>query len=126
MRTIDFYIKTTPVGYSLTINHEDENTWSVSVKSNETGAGVVDTFTTQPPYNPLIKRYAKVRGYWHDEPDTKFTAIVAIVGNWVEGDDDDRVFFYCDSVDEFILLFDPRSEDFVLTEVLAYSDIINP
>ena len=48
-----------------------------------------------------MAEYRQVLVEWKDEPDEKYLTTVAIAANWVEGEDDDNVFFYFSNEQEF-------------------------
>jgi hypothetical protein len=57
-------------------------------------------------------RYTNVELQWHDTPERTFTALVGI-GEWVEEEDDERVFFYFTNEAELELAKRPEGiEDF--------------
>jgi hypothetical protein len=48
-----------------------------------------------------MSEYRDVLIEWKDEPEEQYLTTVAIAANWVEGEDDDGVFFYFSNEQEF-------------------------
>jgi hypothetical protein len=48
-----------------------------------------------------VGEYRQVLIRWKDEPDYTFITNVCIDGEWTEGEDDENVFFYFSTLEEF-------------------------
>ena len=54
---------------------------------------------------------------WRDEPDVEYLALVAIEEQWVEGEQDDGIFFYFNTQEEFEELLKTGTEEFFMSVV---------
>lgn len=55
---------------------------------------------------------------WNDEPGEQYVTTVVIDGEWVDGEDDDNIFFYFRSEAEMLDAKNGNVEDFRIVEVL--------
>ena len=117
-------LKMMPIGKSIEFDHDDKLMWSVTVRDRKTGKyDVLEQSLRDFSHPDFNKKYAVVTCKWFDDPESRFTVIIKLSGEIEKiEEDDDRIFFYADSLNDFKSLFEEGVNDFVILEVEEYTD----
>jgi hypothetical protein len=67
-----------------------------------------------------MSEYKQVLIKWKDEPDDLFLTTICVDGEWTEGEDDENVFFYFSTLEEFE---DAKKQDNDLEFVIVEEEV---
>jgi len=92
----------------------------IELENNALQQQMEELFTLFCNENGHEPRYANCKIAWKDDGNT--LDVVFLLNPDVVEEEDDRIFFYCNSINDLESLAEKSGEDFTITEIYSFED----